>query len=74
LLSRRRGTVAGLLGHVARRTCRFKATADFEWTWPTQIHRPTFERVFTVDFLAQRENVIIVAQNGLGKNDPRIRR
>jgi DNA replication protein DnaC len=46
---------------------RFKAIADFEWNWPTQIHRPTVERVFTLDFLAQRENVIIVAPNGLGK-------
>ena len=46
---------------------RFKPMADFEWNWPTQIHRPTVERVFTLDFLAQRENVIIVAANGLGK-------
>src|SRR6266436_1901783 len=28
---------------------------------------PTVERVFTLDFLAQRENVIIVAAHGLGK-------
>ena len=46
---------------------RFKPLADFEWTWPTLIHRPTVERVFTLDFLTQRENVIIVAPNGLGK-------
>ncbi|MGH9160028.1 MAG: ATP-binding protein [Vicinamibacteraceae bacterium] len=46
---------------------RYKALADFEWAWPTQIHRPTVERVFTLDFLAQRENVIIVAPHGLGK-------
>lgn len=46
---------------------RFKPLADFEWTWPTQIHRPTVERVLTLDFLTQRENVIIVAPNGLGK-------
>ena len=46
---------------------RFKPLADFEWTWPTQIHRSTVDRVFTLDFLTQRENVIIVAPNGLGK-------
>jgi DNA replication protein DnaC len=46
---------------------RFKAMADFEWNWPTHLHRPTVERVFTLDFLAQRENVVIVAPNGLGK-------
>jgi len=46
---------------------RYKAMADFEWDWPTHLHRPTVERVLTLDFLAQRENVIIVAAHGLGK-------
>jgi DNA replication protein DnaC len=46
---------------------RFKMMADFEWDWPTQLHRPTVERVLTLDFLAQRENVIVVASHGLGK-------
>ena len=46
---------------------RYKAMADFEWQWPKGIHRPTVERVLTLDFLAQRENVIIVAPHGLGK-------
>ena len=31
------------------------------------IHRPTVDRVLTLDFLAQRENVIVVAPHGLGK-------
>ena len=46
---------------------RFKAMADWDWAWPKQLHRATLERVFTLDFLAQRENVIIVAAHGLGK-------
>jgi DNA replication protein DnaC len=46
---------------------RFKPMADWEWEWPKQIHRPTVERVFTLDFLAKRENVILVAAHGLGK-------
>ena len=46
---------------------RFKPMADFEWEWPKQIHRPTVERVLALDFLAQRENVIVVASHGLGK-------
>ena len=46
---------------------RFKMMADFEWDWPTHLHRPTVERVLTLDFLAQRENVIVVASHGLGK-------
>jgi DNA replication protein DnaC len=46
---------------------RFKVMADFEWNWPTHIHRPTVERVLSLDFLAERENVIVVASHGLGK-------
>jgi DNA replication protein DnaC len=46
---------------------RFKAMADFEWTWPKQIHRPTVERVLTLDFITKRENTILVAAQGLGK-------
>jgi DNA replication protein DnaC len=46
---------------------RFKPMADWEWEWPKAIHRPTVERVLTLHFLAQRENLIIVASHGLGK-------
>jgi DNA replication protein DnaC len=46
---------------------RFKLIADFEWAWPTAIHRPTADRILSLDFLAQRENVILVASHGLGK-------
>lgn len=46
---------------------RFKPMADWEWDWPKSIHRPTVERVLSLDFLAKRENVIFVAAHGLGK-------
>lgn len=46
---------------------RFKPMADWEWDWPKSIHRPTVERVMTLDFLTKRENVIFVAAHGLGK-------
>jgi len=46
---------------------RFKPMADFEWTWPKQIHRPSVERVLTLDFVTKRENAILVAAQGLGK-------
>ena len=46
---------------------RFKPMADWEWEWPKSIHRPTVERVMSLDFLATRENVILVAAHGLGK-------
>jgi DNA replication protein DnaC len=46
---------------------RFKPMADWEWEWPTAIHRPTVERVLTLNFLSPCENVIVVAPHGLGK-------
>jgi DNA replication protein DnaC len=46
---------------------RFKPMADWEWAWPKTIHRSTVDRVLSLDFLAQRENVIVVAPHGLGK-------
>jgi DNA replication protein DnaC len=51
----------------AARLGRFKAMADFEWDWPKQLHRPTVDRVFTLDFIAKGENVVLVGNQGLGK-------
>ncbi len=41
--------------------------ADFEWDWPKHLHRPTVDRVFTLDFVAKGENVVLVGNQGLGK-------
>ena len=49
------------------RVGRFKPMADFEWAWPKQIHRPSVERVLTLEFVTKRENTILVAAQGLGK-------
>ena len=46
---------------------RFKPMADFEWAWPKQIHRPSVERVLTLECVTKRENVILLAAQGLGK-------
>jgi DNA replication protein DnaC len=51
----------------AARLGRFKAMADFEWDWPKQLHRSTVDRVFTLDFVAKGENVVLVGNQGLGK-------
>ena len=51
----------------AARLGRFKALADFEWNWPKQLHRATVDRVFSLDFVAKGENVVLVAPQGLGK-------
>ena len=46
---------------------RFKPTADFDWAWPKQIHRPSVERVLSLEFVTKRENTLLVAAQGLGK-------
>ena len=46
---------------------RFKPMADFEWDWPKQIHRPSVDRLLTLEFVPKRENAILVAAQGLGK-------
>ena len=51
----------------AARLGRFKPLADFEWNWPKHLHRPTVDRVFSLDFIAKGENVVLVASQGLGK-------
>lgn len=46
---------------------RFKPMADYDWNWPKQIDRAAVERVLTLAFLEKTENVILVANQGLGK-------
>lgn len=46
---------------------RFKLMADFDWNWPKKIDRPLIERAFTLDFLAEARNLVLVGANGLGK-------
>ncbi|HPW18371.1 MAG TPA: IS21-like element helper ATPase IstB [Candidatus Aminicenantes bacterium] len=46
---------------------RFKPMADFDWTWPRKIEREVIERAFTLDFIKEARNLIMVGQNGIGK-------
>ncbi len=46
---------------------RFKLLADFDWNWPKKIDRPLIERAFTLEFLAENRNLVLVGGNGLGK-------
>lgn len=45
----------------------FKPMADFDWSWPTKIERDVIDRAFTLDFLAEARNLVLVGRNGLGK-------
>lgn len=46
---------------------RFKPMADYEWDWPTRIDRDAIDESLRVDFLAEARNVVLVANQGLGK-------
>jgi DNA replication protein DnaC len=45
----------------------FKPMADFRWDWPKKIDRQQVEDALSLDFLADRANVILVGPNGVGK-------
>ncbi len=47
---------------------RFKALADFDWQWPTQIDQPAINELMGLDFVAQASNVILLGPNGVGKS------
>lgn len=46
----------------------FKPLADFDWKHPTKVDRKQIEALFSLGFLDDRENVVIVGPNGLGKS------
>lgn len=46
---------------------QFKPMSEFHWDWPEEIDRELVEDLFTMDFLAEKSNVVLVGTNGLGK-------
>lgn len=46
---------------------QFKPISDFDWKWPERIDREQIEDLFTLDFVRDKSNVILVGTNGLGK-------
>lgn len=49
------------------RVGRFKAMADYDWAWPQRIDREAVEAALRLDFIADGRNVVLVANQGLGK-------
>lgn len=45
----------------------FKPLADFDWKWPRKIDRAQIEELFTLDFIAEGANVVMLGPNGVGK-------
>lgn len=49
------------------RVAKFKPMADFDWNWPKSIDRPVIERALGGELIRARENLVLVAAQGLGK-------
>jgi len=45
----------------------YKALCDFDWVWPKKIDRPLVEELFTLRFVADGVNVVMLGPNGVGK-------
>ena len=45
----------------------FKPVADFDWGWPKRIDRPLIEELFSLAFVDDATNVVLVGPNGVGK-------
>ncbi|CAN5117485.1 hypothetical protein BH10CYA1_BH10CYA1_63350 [soil metagenome] len=46
---------------------QFKPISEFDWSWPEHVDREQIEELFTLEFLREKSNVILVGTNGLGK-------
>ena len=45
----------------------FKPIADFDWAWPTKCDRSLVEELFSLAFIEETANVVLIGSNGLGK-------
>lgn len=45
----------------------FKPVADFDWDWPKKCHRGLIEELFSLAFIEEGANVVLIGSNGLGK-------
>jgi DNA replication protein DnaC len=45
----------------------FKSMADFDWKWPGKVHRPSIDELFSLQFVEEPANVVLLGPNGVGK-------
>ena len=45
----------------------FKPLADFDWDWPDKIDRPLIDELFTLEFLNETANAVLLGPNGIGR-------
>jgi hypothetical protein len=41
--------------------------ADFDWHWPRRIDRALLDALFTLAFIGEAANIVLLGPNGLGK-------
>jgi DNA replication protein DnaC len=46
---------------------RFKAMTDFDWKWPKALDREAIDDLFTLRFLSEGSNAVLLGPNGVGK-------
>lgn len=51
----------------ASRIGRFKPFADFDYDWPKRLDRDQLEDMFTLSWITEKANVVIIGPNGVGK-------
>lgn len=51
----------------AVRLQQYNPMTGFEWTWPTQCDRPLVEELFSLNFIEEPANIVLIGPNGIGK-------
>jgi DNA replication protein DnaC len=51
----------------ATRLQKYNPMADFDWSWPTQCDRPLVEELFSLNFIEEPANIVLIGPNGIGK-------
>jgi DNA replication protein DnaC len=51
----------------AARLQKYNPMADFDWSWPTQCDRPLVEELFSLSFIEEAANIVLIGPNGIGK-------
>lgn len=46
---------------------RFKALADFDWSWPKECDRSAIEELMSLQFMTDASSVVLFGPNGVGK-------
>jgi DNA replication protein DnaC len=51
----------------ATRLQKYNPMAGFDWSWPTQCDRPLVEELFSLNFIEEPANIVLIGPNGIGK-------